>query len=126
MKILMMILLLVSMTFAGEFAYYSTGTKWKHTTADADTVWYMSGQLLYVSVIVEPQHCDLAWFANFTSYNENGTIYLVRTTTDRCVQTEKSYDNGKLVGTTTYKNGEFVSNKCVDGRFGLETLDCRK
>lgn len=35
------------------------------------------------------------------------------------------FENGKLAGTATYKDGKLVGyKKCTDGRFGNELLDC--
>ena len=56
-----------------------------------------------------------------TEYRDNGSVLWTKIN-----NTEKWYfENGKLAGTATYKNGKLVGyKKCTDGRFGNESLNC--
>ena len=98
---------------------------------DCDTAWYDNGQV--ESITVDERNtrnykCDHWRGKQYTRYYENGKIKIQRSDlSSKCIQTQKSfYDNGNLAGVITYKNYEFVSNKCTDGRFGNENLDCLK
>lgn len=96
---------------------------------DGDTSWYKNGQVANISVPewnAKSYKCDAWRGRKYTQYYENGKIKKQRNDlSNKCIQTEKLYYNdGKLAGIITYKNYELISNKCTDGRFGNENLNC--
>lgn len=101
----------------------------RHYRGGNDTTWYVNGQIKSISeneYNVKNYKCDRWRGIKYTRYYENGKIKIQRSDlSSKCIQVEKSfYDNGNLAGIITYKNSEVVSNKCTNGRFGNENLDC--
>lgn len=96
---------------------------------DCDTTWYDNGQVKLIRLTEWNNNhykCDSWRESKFTEFYENGKIKIQRSDlSSKCIQTQKSFHtNGKLAGVITYNNYTFISNKCVDGRFGNESLDC--
>jgi len=129
-----------------EFYYYSMiGVKTRHyfissdyrrlddgtwvSDIDIDTTWYDNGQVSSISYSErnsKDYKCDTWKAVVFTRYYTNGKIKSVRSPlSNKCIQTDSYYDSlGNLKGVTKYKNAVLVSNTCIDGRFGNESLNC--
>lgn len=74
-------------------------------------------------------NCEDGFLYTSQEFYASGSLHIERgEQNSKCITVKKEYfEDGRLAGTSTYKNVELVGyKKCTDGRQGNESLDCTR